>query len=66
MSVEQVDCPDVHVTPDMSSEDVPHRLGGTCWCQPVVDYENPLTGARVYVHRRTMDGPAYDHGAERG
>ena len=46
--------------PDVSSLDVPHESAGTCWCQPVIDYESPYTGDRVYVHRKTMDGPAYE------
>lgn len=36
-----------------------HRDGGACWCQPVIDYEDPASGARLYVHRRTADGPVY-------
>jgi hypothetical protein len=36
-----------------------HITGGTCWCQPVIDYEDPVTGGRVLVHRLTIDGPAY-------
>ncbi len=30
-----------------------------CWCQPVINWENPINGARVYVHRRYIDGPVY-------
>ena len=32
-----------------------HEMSGTCWCQPKTTYEDPLTGERVFVHRRTMD-----------
>jgi hypothetical protein len=36
-----------------------HQDSATCWCQPVLDYEDPVTGGRVYVHRGMIDGPAY-------
>lgn len=34
---------------------VEHDLAGTCWCQPTTDYEDPVTGDRVFVHRRALD-----------
>lgn len=33
-----------------------HVMRGTCWCQPKIGYENPITGDRVYVHRHLADG----------
>ena len=32
-----------------------HRPEPTCWCQPTVEYEDPISGARVYVHHG-LDG----------
>jgi hypothetical protein len=46
---------DTHVVPN----DDLHKAESTCWCQPVIDYESPF-GERVYVHRRTLDGPVYE------
>jgi hypothetical protein len=61
---------DRHVIPEIPPELAGignHETSATCWCQPVVDYEHPLTRDRVYVHRRDCDGPAYediDYGGE--
>ena len=27
-----------------------HLNSKDCWCEPVLDYENPETGAQVWVH----------------
>ena len=35
-----------------------HVMRPTCWCQPKVSYEDPITGDRVYVHRYLADGAA--------
>lgn len=51
---------DVQVTPEVEAVELAHVFESTCWCQPVIDYEDPITGARVYVHRATFDGPAYE------
>ncbi len=59
---------DLHVMPiyitDIEREwgviddaDAPHQEAVTCWCQPIIDYEDPVTGGRVYVHRRHIDSP---------
>ena len=45
----------LHVVPDDGS----HDTSAVCWCQPVLDYEAPM-GGRLYVHRRYLDGPAYE------
>lgn len=58
--IEQVEVADAHSTPGTSSDEPMHSLAGSCWCQPVVDYEDPISGARVYLHRRTLDSPAYE------
>jgi len=26
---------------------------GMCWCEPDLEYEDPETGARLWVHKRT-------------
>jgi len=51
---------EVQVMPETASDEPVHVLDGTCWCQPVLDYEDPVTGGRVFVHRKTIDGPAYE------
>lgn len=51
---------DVHVTPSFQN----HSMSRTCWCTPVVNYENPATGAKVIVHRKTNDGPHYESEAQ--
>ena len=52
---------DVQSVPEMSSSDKTlHILDGTCWCQPVIDYEDPITGNRVFVHRKYVDGLGYE------
>jgi hypothetical protein len=28
-----------------------HVTSGDCWCEPELDYVDPVTGAKVYVHR---------------
>jgi len=28
-----------------------HIDSENCWCEPVLDYEDPETGARLWVHR---------------
>lgn len=35
--------------------DRPHQMAGTCWCAPVTNYEDPITGDRVFVHRTIGD-----------
>ena len=27
---------------------------GQCWCEPELEYEDPETGARVWVHREVQ------------
>jgi hypothetical protein len=45
----------------VTTDDWPvHVLEGTCWCQPVIDYEDPVTGAIVFIHRASIDGLAYE------
>ena len=46
---------DRHVCP----ADQEHDLSPACWCQPVLDYSDVVTGNRVWVHRRTHDTPHY-------
>jgi hypothetical protein len=29
----------------------PHKNSKDCWCEPELDYEDPETGAQVWVHR---------------
>jgi len=29
-----------------------HYADDFCWCDPDVVFENPINGARVYLHRR--------------
>lgn len=60
MTEEQEWTPFTDAVPLAVDGEVEHILGSTCWCQPVIDYEDILTGARVYVHRRTIDGPVYE------
>lgn len=49
---------DVHATPCLMSKSYglgaewPHESSPTCWCEPTLDYEDPETGARVWVHKR--------------
>jgi hypothetical protein len=45
---------ETHVEPD----DWQHKASPWCWCQPVVE-EVPPDG-RIYIHRRFIDGPAYE------
>lgn len=52
---------DAHVVPvNADDETTDHESKPNCWCQPVVSWENVVNGARVYVHRRFMDGPAIE------
>ena len=50
---------DLHVVP----VDQEHGERG-CWCQHVIDYTDPVSGRRVWVHRRTNDGPHYEDAAK--
>lgn len=36
---------------------VGHASGGLCWCQPTFE-QDAATGARLFIHRRTADGPS--------
>lgn len=47
---------DMHVVPANQE----HDSSPACWCGPVTDYVEPLTSARVWVHRRANDLPHYD------
>lgn len=47
---------DRHVVP----VDQDHDIAPSCWCGPITDYVEPLSGARVWVHRRANDLPHYD------
>ncbi len=31
-----------------------HEASADCWCEPAVDYIDPITDAKVYVHRRAQ------------
>lgn len=31
-----------------------HIASSACWCQPEVDYTDPITGVSVFVHRSTQ------------
>jgi hypothetical protein len=57
---------DVHVMPSvkLDTDETDHELGGTCWCQPVIDKEPP--DGRIIVHRRYLDGPARDPDDDKG
>lgn len=41
-----------HVIPEQPAEAEPHRAEPQCWCQPRLVHEDPVTGGRVYVHKR--------------
>lgn len=41
--------PDVHNTPAVNSDDQPHVLDRTCWCQPEVWQQ--LNGDDLIVHK---------------
>ena len=28
-----------------------HTASATCWCEPILNYVDPETGHRLYVHR---------------
>ena len=54
---------DAHVVPvndDGITTD--HASASDCWCQPTIDWQNPATGGRVYVHRRYLDGRVIETG----
>lgn len=48
---------DVHVVPCNDEGETDHASESTCPCQPRVNHEDPVTGARVYVHHRLADEP---------
>lgn len=31
-----------------------HVSRPTCWCQPKINYEDPISGDRVYVHQAVV------------
>ncbi len=37
---------DRHVVPTWQ----PHACAPDCWCGPVLDREDPITGGRVFIH----------------
>jgi hypothetical protein len=39
--------PDLHVMPT----DKDHAESSDCWCEPELNYINPTTGRKVWVHR---------------
>lgn len=41
-----------HVYPVEEQE---HELSQDCWCQPTLDYRDPVTGVEVWVHREYKD-----------
>lgn len=44
---------DQHVMP--ASQE--HVAGPGCWCRPIVEYEDPVTRGKVWLHRRALDTP---------
>jgi hypothetical protein len=47
----------LHVDQHVYPADQEHEAAPSCWCQPVVDWMDPLSGGRVWVHRRANDLP---------
>ena len=41
----------VHVYPI----DDDHLCDEICWCEPVINYINPFTGQKVFIHRKTLN-----------
>ena len=46
--------PAVRVSRPTVANALPHTASATCWCQPTTSYEDPLTGDRVFTHKRTQ------------
>ena len=39
------ECYDIYMTDDNG-----HIMTGRCWCEPVLEYEDPQTGNQVWAH----------------
>ena len=36
-----------------------HRMDPSCWCGPLLEYEDPITRGQVWLHRRANDAAHY-------
>ncbi len=46
---------DTHVMPCDEDGNSDHVAEPTCWCRPVLEHEDPVTGRRVYNHTNKPD-----------
>jgi hypothetical protein len=46
---------DVHVMPVLQIG--LHTMNAACWCTPRMEYEEPISHRRMWLHRATNDGP---------
>lgn len=42
---------DIHVIPVFDGEPI-HSESQDCWCEPELNYEDEITGKKVWSHRR--------------